>query len=81
VELACEWTDRLADLKRWGDYDKINMPLHGRIHDNKTDPNSAYKIQVIWPARQFSAAKHMAWPMNPDEISRSNGAYKQTPGW
>lgn len=81
VELACEWTDRLADLKRWGDYDKINMPLHGRIHENKTDPNSAYKIQVIWPARSFDPGKHMAWPMNPDEISRSNGAYKQTPGW
>ncbi|GGN03288.1 membrane protein [Dyadobacter beijingensis] len=81
VELACEWTDRLADLKRWGDYDKINMPLHGRIHDNKTDPASAYKILEIWPARKFDPARHMAWPMNPDEISRSNGAYRQTPGW
>jgi starch-binding outer membrane protein, SusD/RagB family len=81
VELGCEWTDRLADLKRWGDFDKINAPLHGRIHTNKTDPTSAYTVEVIWPARSFSAAKHMAWPINPDEISRSNGAYKQTPGW
>jgi hypothetical protein len=81
VELACEWTDRFHDLKRWGDYDKINAPLHGRIHENKTDPKSPYKVEVIWPARNFSPAKHMAWPISPDEISRSNGQYKQTPGW
>lgn len=81
VELGCEWTDRLADLKRWGDFAKINAPLHGRIHTSKTDPNSPYVITEIWPARKFDPAKHMAWPINPDEISRSNGAYKQTPGW
>lgn len=80
-ELACEWTDRLADLKRWGDYAQINAPLHGRIHTNKTDPASPYTIQTVWPARNFDPAKHMAWPINPDEISRSNGIYKQTPGW
>lgn len=81
VELACEWTDRLADLKRWGDYNLINAPLHGRIHTNKTDPASPFTVQVVWPARSFSPAKHMAWPINPDEISRSGGIYKQTPGW
>ncbi len=81
VELACEWTDRLADLKRWGDYQLINNPLHGRIHTNKTDPNSPYSVEVVWPARNFSAGKHIAWPINPDEISRSGGIYKQTPGW
>ncbi|WP_044172697.1 RagB/SusD family nutrient uptake outer membrane protein [Flectobacillus major] len=81
VELACEWTDRLADLKRWGDVTKINAPLHGRIHADKTNPNSSFTIQQVWPARNFSTAKHMAWPISPDEISKSNGAYKQTPGW
>ncbi len=80
-ELACEWTDRFEDLKRWGDFTVINAPLHGRIHDNKTDPASPYTIQTVWPARSFDPAKHMAWPINPDEISRSNGVYKQTPGW
>ncbi|WP_295122958.1 RagB/SusD family nutrient uptake outer membrane protein [uncultured Chitinophaga sp.] len=80
-ELACEWTDRLQDLKRWGDYAKINMPLHGRSHAVATDPNSPYTIKQIWPARSFDPAKHMAWPISPDEISRSNGAYNQTPGW
>ncbi len=81
VELACEWTDRLADLKRWGDYAKINAPLHGRIHTSQTDPSSPYTIQQVWPARKFDPAKHMAWPISPDEIGRSNGTYKQTPGW
>ncbi|HVI45289.1 MAG TPA: RagB/SusD family nutrient uptake outer membrane protein [Chitinophaga sp.] len=81
VELACEWTDRLQDLKRWGDYDKIRSPLHGRSHTDKLDPNSSYTIKEIWPQRNFDPNRHMAWPISPDEISRSNGAYKQTPGW
>lgn len=81
VELACEWTDRFMDLKRWGDYAKINAPLHGRIHSSKTDPASSYTVQQVWPARNFDPAKHMAWPINPDEITKSNGVYKQTPGW
>lgn len=80
VELACEWTDRLADLKRWGDFAKINAALHGRNHSDKTNPNSSFVVKEIWPARSFTAKK-IAWPINPDEISRSNGAYKQTPGW
>lgn len=79
-ELACEWTDRAEDLKRWGDIAKINAPLHRRIHSNKTDPNSSYTIQQVWPARGYTAEK-IAWPMPPDEINRSNGVYKQTPGW
>ncbi|MFT4024006.1 MAG: RagB/SusD family nutrient uptake outer membrane protein [Flavihumibacter sp.] len=81
VELACEWTDRFKDLKRWGDYNKINMPLHGRKHSNSTDPASPYVLYEVWPQRSFDPAKHMAWPINPDEISRSNGNYQQTPGW
>ncbi|NML20525.1 RagB/SusD family nutrient uptake outer membrane protein [Pseudoflavitalea sp. G-6-1-2] len=81
VELACEWTDRLKDLKRWGDYDKINAPLHGRKHTDLTNPESPFNVVEIWPARHFDPAKHMAWPISPDEIARANGAYKQTPGW
>lgn len=79
-ELACEWTDRVQDLKRWNDVATINAPQHGRIHANKTDPDSPYTIEEIWPARNYTSAK-IAWPMPPDEINRSNGAYKQTPGW
>jgi hypothetical protein len=80
-ELACEWTDRFEDLKRWGDYSRITAPLHGRIHDSKTDPNSPYTIQTVWPARTFDPIKDLGWPISSDEISKSNGVYKQTPGW
>ncbi|SEN01756.1 Starch-binding associating with outer membrane [bacterium A37T11] len=80
-ELALEWTDRAADLKRWGDFDMLRMPLHGRDYMNKTNAHSTFKVIQVWPARNFDPAKHMAWPINPDEISRSNGMYKQTPGW
>ncbi len=80
-ELGCEWTDRLQDLKRWGDYDKIKMPLHGRLHADKTNPDSPFTVVEVWKARTFDPAKHIVWPINPDEISRSNGAYKQNSGW
>lgn len=80
-ELACEWTDRFEDLKRWGDFSKIEAPLHGRLYVNKTDPASSYTIYQAWPARTFVKGKDMAWPVNPDEIAKSNGQYKQTPGW
>lgn len=81
VELGCEWTDRLQDLKRWGDYDKIRMSLHGRIHTIKTDPDSPYTIQQVWAARTFNPEKDLVWPYDPDEILRSNGIYKQNPNW
>ncbi len=80
-ELACEWTDRFQDLKRWGDYATINAPLHGRIHTVKTDPTSGYTEAQVWPARKFDPAKHMAWPIATDVITSSNNVYKQTPGW
>lgn len=80
-ELGGEWYDRLADLKRWGDFDMIRAPLHGRIHTNKTDPNSPYTIQVVWPARTFTVPKDLVWPISPDEIEKSNGLYKQNTGW
>jgi len=79
-ELACEWTDRLMDLKRWNDVAKINAPLHGRNHADKSNPASSYTIQQVWPARNYTQAK-MAWPIAPDEINLSGGVYKQTPGW
>jgi len=80
-ELALEWTDRFMDLKRWGDYDKIKMALHGRVHTNKTDPLSPYTIEQVWKTRTFDETKDIAWPYNPDEIAKSNGAYTQNNGW
>ncbi len=80
-ELACEWTDRFQDLKRWGDVAKINAPLHGRIHANKSDFASPYTVEQVWPERHYDPAKYSAWPISPDVINSSNGVYKQTPGW
>jgi hypothetical protein len=79
-ELACEWTDRFHDLKRWNDVAKIQMALHGRQHADKTNPDSPFTVVEIWKTRTYTA-KAIAWPYNPDEISRSNGAYKQNAGW
>jgi len=80
-ELACEWTDRFQDLKRWGDVAKIQMALHGRSYADNTNPDSPYTIVQVWKARTYDPAKAIVWPYNPDEISRSNGVYKQNPGW
>ena len=80
-ELATEWTDRFQDLKRWGDVAKIQMALHGRSHTDKTNPDSPYTIVEVWKARTYDPAKSIVWPYNPDEISRSNGVYKQNSGW
>jgi len=57
------------------------MPLHGRLHADKTNPDSPFTVVEVWKARTFDPAKHIVWPINPDEISRSNGAYKQNSGW
>lgn len=80
-ELACEWTDRLADLKRWGDFADITKALHGRNYTDKSNPASGYKIVEVWGPRKFDPDKDMAWPVNPDEITKAGGAYNQTPGW
>lgn len=80
-ELACEWTDRCQDLKRWGDYDNLRKALHGREHASKTDPNSSYTIYQVWDTRTFDPAIHIVWPYSPDEISKSDGVYQQNYGW
>lgn len=80
-ELACEWTDRCQDLKRWGDYDKLRMALHGRSHVTKTDPESEYSIVQVWAERTFNADKDIVWPYDPNLINKSDGAYKQNSGW
>ncbi len=81
-ELAGEWSDRFNDLLRWKDYDKIRQPLHGRIHAVKSDPDSPYTVEEVWPARSnFNPDVHNAWPYDPDQIANSNGLLKQNPGW
>jgi hypothetical protein len=62
---------------------KIRLTYTFRLlkHSDNMNPASSYTIVEVWSARNFDATKHMAWPINPDEINRANGAYKQTPCW
>ncbi|WP_068471554.1 RagB/SusD family nutrient uptake outer membrane protein [Saccharicrinis aurantiacus] len=81
VELAGEWADRHYDLVRWHDAEAVYaQPLHGRIHENQSDPESSYTVQEVWPARNFDPVKHHVWPIPPQEIEKSK-LLKQNAGY
>ncbi|MDR3308464.1 MAG: RagB/SusD family nutrient uptake outer membrane protein [Tannerella sp.] len=80
-ELAGEQTDRLMDLKRWGDYDKLRAPKLGRHYENRADPTSTWTPVEIWPARTFDPAKNMVLPYDPVEVLKADGALKQNSGY
>ncbi|PRD46831.1 RagB/SusD family nutrient uptake outer membrane protein [Sphingobacterium haloxyli] len=79
-EFAGEYTDRHSDLVRWGDaaaaYAK---PATGRQHSNRNDPESAYEIIEVWPAREFNPSIHHVWPIPPQDLS--NAKIPQNEGW
>nr|WP_321450981.1 RagB/SusD family nutrient uptake outer membrane protein [uncultured Carboxylicivirga sp.] len=80
VELAGEFANRHRDLVRWGDAkDVYSQPLHGRIHADKTDPDSEYTIEEIWPARNYNPEVHNVWII-PNEVIKSSGI-PQNKGW
>jgi starch-binding outer membrane protein, SusD/RagB family len=80
VELAGEFANRHRDLVRWGDAQKIyTQPLHGRIYFDKSDPDSDYTIEEIWPARKYNHAVHNVWII-PNEVIKSSGI-SQNKGW
>jgi starch-binding outer membrane protein, SusD/RagB family len=80
VELAGEFANRHRDLVRWGDAKEVySKPLHGRIHADKTDPNSAYTIEEIWPARNYNPDVHNVWII-PTLVIESSGI-EQNKGW
>lgn len=80
VELAGEFANRHRDLVRWGDAkEAYSKPLHGRIHSDKTDSDSDYSIDEIWPARNYDPAIHNVW-MIPNEVIQSSGI-PQNKGW
>ncbi len=80
VELAGEFANRHRDLVRWGDAESVySQPLHGRIHTDKTDPNSGYTIGEIWPARDYNPNVHNVWII-PTEVIESSGI-SQNEGW
>ncbi|MDR2086369.1 MAG: RagB/SusD family nutrient uptake outer membrane protein [Dysgonamonadaceae bacterium] len=78
-ELACEFTDRFMDLKRWKEWTKLNLPHRGRRHDDRDNPNSPYTDYNIRPARNFNPATDIVFPYNPDDVVKANGKLKQNP--
>lgn len=79
VELAGEFANRHFDLVRWGDAPTVySQPLHGRIHSDRSNPNSSYTIQVVWPARNYQSFMHV-WPI-PNTVVSGSGI-PQNEGW
>lgn len=73
VELAGEFANRHFDLVRWGDAKKVyNNPLYGRIHTDRSNPVSPYKLEIIWPARNFDPTYMHVWPI-PTSVITSSG--------
>ncbi|UNY97915.1 RagB/SusD family nutrient uptake outer membrane protein [Zhouia spongiae] len=80
VEFAGEFANRHYDLVRWGDAAEVySKPLYGRIHTDRSDPDSAYTLEVVWPARSFDPAYMHVWPI-PNEAIISSGIEQNT-GW
>lgn len=80
VEFAGEFANRHRDLVRWGDAEEAySQALHGRIHSDKTDPDSDYTIEEIWDARSYDPDVHNVW-MIPNEVIESSGI-SQNKGW
>ena len=42
------YSGRFEDLCRWGDAADIQKALRGRLHADKTDPNSSFTVYEVW---------------------------------
>lgn len=80
-ELAGEFTDRLFDLKRWGRTDILGKAKVGRHYEDRSKWDSSWTPVEIWPAVTYEPQKHIVFPYNPDEITKSQGAMKQNPNY
>ena len=81
AEFVGELFGRYEDLCRWGDDAEIKAALHGRIHTDKSDPNSPYTVEEVWANRlHFDLEKHRIWPIPPQVLSTSNGTLSPN-GW
>ncbi len=79
-EFAAEYTDRHSDLVRWGDAQAAYAkPATGRIHADKTKPESTFTVSEVWSARNFNPAIHHVWPIPPQDLS--NAKIAQNEGW
>lgn len=74
VELAGEFANRHFDLVRWGDAQAAyTQPIYGRIYTDRSDPDSPYTSEIVWPARtQFDASYMNVWPI-PNTVIQSSG--------
>ncbi|UOB16713.1 RagB/SusD family nutrient uptake outer membrane protein [Abyssalbus ytuae] len=80
VELAGEFANRHFDLVRWGDaHDVYAQPLYGRIHSDRSDPNSSYTVEIVWEARDFDPSYMHVWPIPTGAIESSG--IPQNIGW
>ncbi|MGG6231473.1 RagB/SusD family nutrient uptake outer membrane protein [Tenacibaculum sp. SDUM215027] len=80
VEFAGEFANRHYDLVRWGDAAEVySKPLYGRIHTDRSNPDSDYTVEQIWQARNFDPTYMHVWPI-PNEVIISSGI-KQNTGW
>ncbi|WP_026235788.1 RagB/SusD family nutrient uptake outer membrane protein [Echinicola pacifica] len=80
VELAGEFANRHFDLVRWGDAEEAYaQPLYGRIHTDRSNPDSPFNVSIIWPARDFDPATMGVWPI-PNQVVNSSGI-AQNKGW
>ncbi len=78
IELAFE-THRYFDCKRWRISHIVdNREIHGLNIDVSTD--DFYSRKVV-EKRVFEYPKHYLFPIPQDDISRSQGALLQSPGW
>nr|MUH41508.1 RagB/SusD family nutrient uptake outer membrane protein [Zobellia laminariae] len=80
VELAGEFANRHFDLVRWGDaaatYAK---PIYGRIYTDRSNPDSPYTSEIVFPSRNFDPTYMNAWPL-PITVIESSGI-PQNKGW
>lgn len=80
VELAGEFANRHFDLVRWGNAkEAYGKPLYGRIHEDRSNPDSPYKVSEVWKARNFDSSYMHVWPI-PNRAVQSSGI-QQNVGW
>jgi tetratricopeptide (TPR) repeat protein len=78
AEFAGELFGRFEDLCRWGDAADIQKALRGRLHADKTDPNSPFTVYEVWRERaNFELTKHRVWPIPPSVIDQSRNTLTQ----
>ncbi|MDR0538658.1 MAG: RagB/SusD family nutrient uptake outer membrane protein [Tannerellaceae bacterium] len=84
-ELACEYTDRFMDLKRWEDWDALRAPKKVRNYEDRANPDSPWTEATVdyegSGTRNFNPAVHIVMPYNPDDVVKANGKLKQNTGY